>query len=127
MNSKLKNIAGLIITFALVNFAWLFFRAENWDHISILIDNIFYSKTVGFNSFVELIIESKHFTAPGRMLLFVFPVFVLIEIFLGKREFSHLLGNSPKYLRWGFYYAILLSILFFGVLDSAPEFIYFQF
>jgi D-alanyl-lipoteichoic acid acyltransferase DltB (MBOAT superfamily) len=127
INSKLRNLAGFVITFMAVNFAWLFFRAENWDHVEILITNILTPGTSDFNSFLSLLIDSQHFTAPGRMLLFVFPVFVLIEILMGKKEFNNLLLNSPKYVRWGFYYAILFSILFFGVLNSAPQFIYFQF
>ena len=127
INSKLRNLAGFVITFMSVNFAWLFFRAENWDHVEILIANILTPQTSDFNSFLSLLIDSQHFTAPGRMLLFVFPVFVLIEILMGKKEFNNLLLNSPKYVRWGFYYAILFSILFFGVLNSAPQFIYFQF
>jgi len=126
-NSKLKNLTGFAITLIFVNFAWLFFRAENWNHLTVLFDNILSPKTTGFNSFVALIANSSYFTAPGRMLLFVFPVFILVEILLGKREFNDLLINSPKYIRWGFYYAIILSILFFGVLNSAPQFIYFQF
>jgi D-alanyl-lipoteichoic acid acyltransferase DltB (MBOAT superfamily) len=127
INSKLRNLAGFVITFMAVNFAWLFFRAENWNHVEILITNILTPGTSDFNSFLSLLIDSQHFTAPGRMLLFVFPVFVLIEILMGKKEFNNLLLNSPKYVRWGFYYAILFSILFFGVLNSAPQFIYFQF
>jgi len=127
INSKLRNLAGFVITFMAVNFAWLFFRAENWDHVEILITNILTPQTSDFNSFLSLLIDSQHFTAPGRMLLFVFPVFILIEILMGKKEFNNLLINSPKYVRWGFYYAILFSILFFGVLNSAPQFIYFQF
>jgi D-alanyl-lipoteichoic acid acyltransferase DltB (MBOAT superfamily) len=127
MNSKLKNISGFLLTFVLVNFVWLFFRAENWNHLTVLFDNIFSSKVMGFDSFVALISNSSHLTAPGRMLLFVFPVFIVIETILGKKEFNNLLINAPKYIRWGFYYAIILSILFFGVLNSAPQFIYFQF
>ena len=127
INSKLKNLAGFVITFMAVNFAWLFFRAESWDRVEILITNILTPQTNGFNSFISLLTDSKHFTAPGRMLLFVFPVFILIEIFMGKKEFNDLLISYPKYVRWGFYYAILFSILFFGVLNAAPQFIYFQF
>ena len=127
INSKLKNLAGFVITFMAVNFAWLFFRAESWDQVEILITNILTPQTSGLNSFFSLLHDSQNFTATGRMLLFVFPVFVLIEIFMGKKEFNNLLINSPKLVRWGFYYAILFSILFFGVLNSAPQFIYFQF
>lgn len=127
INSKLKNLAGFVITFMSVNFAWLFFRAESWEQVKILITNILTPQISSFNSFFSLLRYSDHLTAPGRMLLFVFPVFILIEIFLGKKEFNELLINSPKYVRWGFYYAILFSILFFGVLNAAPQFIYFQF
>ena len=127
INAKLKNLAGFFITFMAVNFAWLFFRAENWDRVEILITNILTPQISGFNSFFSLLRDSDHYTAPGRMLLFVFPVFILIEILMGKKEFNDLLINSPKYVRWGFYYAILFSILFFGVLNAAPQFIYFQF
>lgn len=124
---KLKNIAGLFLTYVLVNFTWLFFRAENSDHAKVLLKNIFDLQNPGSISIFSLLTDSNHLTAPGRMLLFVFPFFILIELFLGKKTFSDFLSNSPKYLRWGFYYAILLSILFFGVLDLAPQFIYFQF
>ena len=127
MNIKLKNLTGFILTFVLVNFAWLFFRAENWNHLTILVDNIFSPKTSNFSSFTSLLTNSSYLTAPGRMLLFVFPVFLLIEIILGKKDFNEILRNSPKYVRWGFYYVIILTILFFGVLNSAPQFIYFQF
>ncbi len=127
LNDKLKNLAGFALTFLFVNLAWLFFRAENWNHLTVLFDTIFSPETTGFDSFMTLIARSSHLSAPGRMLLFVFPVFILIEILLGKKEFNNLLSNSPKYIRWGFYYIIILSILFFGVLNAAPQFIYFQF
>ena len=127
LNEKIKNLAGFAITFLFVNFLWLFFRAESWNQVKILFTNIFTPHSSSFNSFLSLLTASEQFTAPGRMLLFVFPVFILIEIFMGKMEFNELLIKSPRYVRWGFYYAILLSILFFGVLNSAPQFIYFQF
>jgi D-alanyl-lipoteichoic acid acyltransferase DltB (MBOAT superfamily) len=127
LNSKLKNLAGFIITFSFVNFSWLFFRAESWDHLTILFDNIILSKTASLTSFISLIRDSTLFTAPGRMLLFVFPIFIIIELFLDKTSFNELFSNSPKFIRWGFYYVILFAILFFGVLNSAPQFIYFQF
>jgi len=61
------------------------------------------------------------------MLICIFPIFIFIELFIGKNDINQLFRTSPKYVKWGFYYAILFSILFFGVLNSAPQFIYFQF
>jgi alginate O-acetyltransferase complex protein AlgI len=127
LNGKLKNFAGFIITFSFVNFTWLFFRAESWNHLTILFNNIFTPKTADLTSFISFLSDSTHLTAPGRMLLFVFPIFLIIELFLDKKNFNDLFSNSPQYVRWGFYYVILISILFFGVLNSAPQFIYFQF
>jgi D-alanyl-lipoteichoic acid acyltransferase DltB (MBOAT superfamily) len=127
LNKKIKNAAGFIITFISVNFAWLFFRAENRNQLEILMSSIFNPHTEDFNSFIAVLSNSGYLTPPGRMLIFIFPFFILIELFIGKNDFTNLLNNSPKYLRLGFYYLILLAILFFGVLDSAPEFIYFQF
>ncbi|NQU51228.1 MAG: MBOAT family protein [Bacteroidetes bacterium] len=125
--NKLKNVAGLIITFSIVNFSWLFFRAESWNQVKILFKHILNDKTINPNSFIQLIQNSGHLTEPGRMLLFVFPFFILVEYFIGNKTFDHILNNSPKLIRWSFYYLIILSILFFGVLNSAPQFIYFQF
>lgn len=127
IHKKPKNVAGFIITFSLVNFSWLFFRADSWSQVRILFKIIFYNKAAAPASFVQLLQNLGHLTEPGRMLLFVFPIFILIEIFIGNKTFAELLNKSPKFFRWGFYYIILLSILFFGVLNSAPQFIYFQF
>lgn len=127
LNNKLKKLAGFIITFSLVNFSWLFFRAESWEHLTILFGNIFGSETSDFNSFISLLANSAALTAPARMLLFAFPVFLLIEFLLYKINFDELFHYSPKLVRWGFYYVILFLILFFGVLNTAPQFIYFQF
>lgn len=127
LNQRIKNTAGLIITYITVNLAWLFFRAENWNQVEILTGSIFRPQTEGFNSLIAVLSNSGYLTPSGRMLLFIFPFFILIELFMGKNDFTILLNTSSKYLRWGFYYVILLAILFFGVLDSAPEFIYFQF
>jgi D-alanyl-lipoteichoic acid acyltransferase DltB (MBOAT superfamily) len=127
LKQQIKNTTGFIFTFITVNFVWLFFRAENWNQVEILMGSIFNAQTESFNSFIAVLFDSGYLTPSGRMLLFVFPLFILLEVFIGKNDFTFLLNKSPKFIKWGFYYVILLSILFFGVLDSAPEFIYFQF
>lgn len=124
---KIKKYLGFLITFTMVNFTWLFFRAENWNHLETLFRSIFNPQNTGTLAFVSGLRDSVHFTESGRTLLFVFPTFIFIELFLRKKNFSELFGHSPLFVRWGFYYVILVFILFFGVLHSAPQFIYFQF
>ena len=127
IQQKLKNIFGFTITFILVNFSWLFFRAESWNDAKHLLHSLFVKSNFATDSIHSLLISGNQFTEQGRVLFFIFPIFILIEILLGKREFSMLFNQSPKLIRWGFYYLIVLLILFFGVLNSAPQFIYFQF
>ena len=127
IQQKIKNIFGFAIIFILVNFSWLFFRAESWNDAKHLILSIFAKSTAAKDSLYSLLISMNQFSVQGRVLFFIFPIFILIEILLGKKEFSTLFSQSSKTLRWGFYYLIVLSILFFGVLNSAPQFIYFQF
>ena len=127
IQQKIKNIFGFAIIFIFVNFSWLFFRAESWIDATHLLHIIFVKSIAITGSVLSLLINNNHFTEQGRVLFFIFPIFILIEILLGKKEFSMLFNQSPKLIRWGFYYIIVLSILFFGVLNSAPQFIYFQF
>ncbi len=54
-------------------------------------------------------------------------VFVIAESILGKVDFDESISKLKSVWRWTVYYAILLAIVLFGVMDNAPQFIYFQF
>ena len=127
LSEKLKVYLGWISTFILVNFAWLFFRAESWQQIKILLNKVFLNDSVATNGFKELLFENGNFTAPGRMLIFMFPLFLLAEFLMKEKSFDEFVSNLSRPLEWGIFYLLILSILFFGVLHSAPQFIYFQF
>ena len=125
--TKIKNSLGWLVTFSLVNFSWLFFRAQSGKQVWELLQKIGKENLLDFSGFRELLVTSGHFTAPARMLIFAFPLFFLVELLIGKRTFSDLFRLPPAPVRWGFYYVLVLMILFLGVLHSAPQFIYFQF
>lgn len=123
--TKLKRPVGWFITFILVNFSWIFFRAESWQHITLLFTDIFRSSESG--SFVSLLFNSGNYTDAGRMLVFIFPVFLLVEFLMKEKSFDELLSGFSRPVQWGVFYIIITVILVFGVLNSAPQFIYFQF
>jgi len=127
LNKRVKNILGFLITFVLVNISWLFFRAESLTHLKKLIATIFSTGAENIDGFIRLIYENGNFTEQGRVLVFVFPIFIIIELFIGEKTFADFLANSSKTIRWSFYYVVFMAILFFGVLNAAPQFIYFQF
>lgn len=110
------NILRIILTFGVVSFAWIFFRAENLGDAIIIIDKIFTSYGI---IFVDM-----------DTLAYAFIFFVLIflidfcdEYFKDKIS---LINNKNTMVRWSTYMTLVIMILLFGVLDGG-SFIYFQF
>ena len=126
ISARLRNGLGWFITFVIVNFSWLFFRAESGSRAVFMLKKLM-SDSQNLTDFKYLLVSDGSLTEPARMLLFAFPVFLGTEFFIGKRTFESVLHGKPVAVRWGFYYLIVLMILFLGVLKSAPQFIYFQF
>jgi D-alanyl-lipoteichoic acid acyltransferase DltB (MBOAT superfamily) len=127
INKKAITFAGIISTYLAVNFLWIFFRAENWTQAKNIIEIIFKRQKGGSESITSLLLDSGILTEPGRMLIFIFPFFILSEILLTKKELPLIQEKTPRLIQWSLYYMVLFVILFFGVLNSAPQFIYFQF
>jgi len=112
---NLKEISFMFLTFALTVFAWIFFRAENIEHAFSYISEIF---------------SSSLFTIPEirpRNIILLIIVFILIE-WIGRENqyaISQLGIKWKRPLRYAMYYAIILTILWFG--GKEQQFIYFQF
>jgi len=112
----------VLATFLLICFSWVFFRAFNMhDAIYILLHmpQGWFAKQ-GFNDAFGL--------SKGAFLYSVFLIGFLIMVHRLQDHGSirHMLRNRPLWLRWGFYYAMILGILFGGVFQNTA-FIYFQF
>lgn len=113
--ANFREIAAMVVTFALTVFAWIFFRANNLEQAFQFIGEMFsasvFSKPQGItNSTVWLIVA-----------------FVVIEWFGREEQYAlaNLGLNWPKILRWAFYYAIVFVI--FEYRGTSQQFIYFQF
>ena len=115
----LKDLFLISITFALTNFAWIFFRAENIGHAISYISEIFSPSLFGIPSFTRM---DKALTTT---ILIV--IFVLVEWF--GRENQYAIENiSTKWkrpFRHALYYSIIFAIFWFG--GKEQTFIYFQF
>ena len=123
---KIKIVAGWILTIALVNLCWVFFRSSSLaGAFSIFSQMGKFSGNLG--NFRNWMIESGRLTESGWVVLLALPVFVAIELFIKKQTFDTAISGKPIVARFGVYYLLLAFILFLGVLNSAPQFIYFQF
>jgi D-alanyl-lipoteichoic acid acyltransferase DltB (MBOAT superfamily) len=119
INNKIsiKVILNIIITFILVDFAWIFFRANSLSDVWIIISKIF--TTFGSALFIRWEI---FFVATISFSILFFKE-IVDEFFPGKFE---LLNNKNIYIRITSMALLFCLIILLGIFDSG-QFIYFQF
>ncbi len=116
---RLHQGLKLAVTFSLVCFAWIFFRAENIDTALTLISRL----PQGWNE-----VSMAVFGVPPEdwaILLTALGVLGTADVLLesgGLRRFA----LAPAYVRWAAYYALTFAIIAYGRF-GAQQFIYFQF
>ncbi len=118
----------IICTFFLIDFTWIFFRANSISDAFYIIQNIFADFSLWFTpEYYTKVFESIGFYQNNGTAIFLCILFLLvIEMFEGKGNLILKINSLNFVFRWIFYYAILLLILFFGYFGQS-QFIYFQF
>ena len=118
---------GFITTFVLVNLAWVFFRAHTFDQ-SLYIFSSFQNLNFDFvPKTLVLFAENNKFREFLISIVASFPLFIILEMLINQADFDNLIVSRGIVLRWSFYLILAFGILIFGVLNAAPQFIYFQF
>ena len=114
-----RELAGMILTFALTVFAWIFFRAENLHTALYIIRKIFSRSLLQIPVFTGL--------KQGLIALALVFIFMLIEWFGREEQYAiQRIGLKwKKPLRYGMYYLIIIAIFLFS--QKEQQFIYFQF
>ena len=112
----IMNFLRIMITFLVVNFAWIFFRVTELDDVMIILYKIL---TESGTLFLD---------ADTLVYAFIFAILVFIVDFLDEYSFGKIKLLNSRYfiLRWITYVVMVVLILLFGVLDGG-SFIYFQF
>ena len=115
----IKEFSFMLLTFGLIVFSWIFFRAENVHHAFSYIRGIFSPSLFAPLSIGPTTVVSQ------RILLII--IFMIIE-WVGRHYKFGIAGIDyikQRPLRWIFYVAIITSIILFQ--GSQQNFIYFQF
>lgn len=113
---SVANFLRWVMTFFIVNLAWIFFRVENLSDVFLILNKLV--SDIG-----------SLFLDPDTMLYaFIFIILVGIVDFVDENcpGKIRLLNSSSAVVRWGSYIVLTSLILLFGVLDGG-SFIYFQF
>jgi alginate O-acetyltransferase complex protein AlgI len=110
-------ISRRILTYFLVCFAWIFFRANNVTEAFFIVNSILTKPGSLFTNNIDSIIL-------GVMGILTLMFFEYLEEKKSKSLFF--LDNKNYLTRWGVYILLIFIILLFGVFDGG-QFIYFQF
>lgn len=109
------NILRMLLTFCIVSFAWIFFRAESFMDALTIIKSIF---TDPGSLFVDI-----------NTLLMAFIAFAIVFLYDFTQEYSiklSFLSSKSVVVRYATVVLLVCYIIGFGVLNSG-SFIYFQF
>ena len=128
-SKSFNKLLDVTITFILVAFAWIFFRANNLDDAIYIISNLF----VNYNEILNLSELRIQFRGIGLFQDDLIKCFLLIlALFLySSYERSgnvwEKLQQKPKWIRWSIYYILVYGILFIAPHSNVNNFIYFEF
>ncbi|MDP4176804.1 MAG: MBOAT family O-acyltransferase [Bacillota bacterium] len=128
INSHSYKLLKILITFALVNFAWIFFRASSFKAAVILIKNMMYfNPQILINgSIFKLGLNSSDFVAA----LIGICVIIIVDIIQISGSVRDKLSNKKLLFRWGIYISSIVIILILGIYGPGydiQQFIYSKF
>ncbi len=119
-NETVHKFVKIFVVFQLVNFAWIFFRANSLSDAFLIIKNMTKFGSIG-------LLQSLN--APNfRWETAVLTIFVMEIVHFLQRHSSvrELIAKQPLLVRWTIYYLGVMSILLLGRFQE-QAFIYFQF
>jgi D-alanyl-lipoteichoic acid acyltransferase DltB (MBOAT superfamily) len=122
-SKNIIHIFRVAITFVLVCFAWIFFRANNIAELIIILKNLF--TTFSVSSFAS---ELGLTLSGGVIMILSIVIMVLLDRRLTLEKYdtpsgAKLFGGTSFYLLW----AIMFAWLMLLASDGSGAFIYFQF
>jgi len=105
-----KEVLQMTVTYLLVTFAWIFFRAPSVKFAFDYIHHIGYKLT----------------TPPSHRLGLIYVLIPILIDWQQRRSERNVLSFKNTALRWGMYIVLGITVLIYSVYNQAP-FIYFQF
>jgi alginate O-acetyltransferase complex protein AlgI len=114
-----NRLLSIILTFILIDFAWIFFRAASLNNAMLIIKNMF---SFSDNGLQWNLTDNYDFGICIGSIIFM----ELIHYLQRHNKMRHFFSDKPIVFRWATYSFILWAIWIFGVFGSR-EFIYFVF
>ena len=125
---SIKDFFRMILTFGLITFAWIFFRAENIGHAISYISGILSPSLFSMPNFSNMTgLGNTSGIIMTLLISAIILLFILSEWQGRNMQFalSRMDLRYPKYIRWSTY--CIISVIIFLFSGTQQEFIYFQF
>lgn len=133
---RIIHMASVLLTFCLVSFSWIFFRAQKLSKASLIIRRMFgsfnYSGFIGYIH--EQIAKGAGTSLYGLDVMYGWPkllvglvIVIAVDVLAQKNDIPERVANGKLALRWFVYIALIMSILVCGVYGfgyDASAFIY---
>ncbi|MCB0805047.1 MAG: MBOAT family protein [Bacteroidales bacterium] len=116
----INNLINLAWTFALVYFAWIFFRANSIQDAILIIGNILDFSTYGGAT------QLFHFASDFYLAFGLIGFLMMVEILQEYYSLNGRLANQTRLIKWVIFIIIVLMIFVLGKWDES-DFLYFQF
>lgn len=126
-NNLSNKLFFVLITFSIVCFAWVFFRANSFDDSIVIITSFFN------NNFYKLLDKDLYLigfkTNEFAILFLMLLLLLFVEFFHKKSNIIKSLNRQSMLFRWGTYFLFIFLIVLFGIYGEREmeSFIYFQF
>jgi alginate O-acetyltransferase complex protein AlgI len=116
---SLWGVASILLTFHLVWFSWIFFRANSLPDAWYIVTHLFTELTPRLTFNLGL--------GVGTALVTLACAVAIEVVQWAHRTKALTISTSPAWVRWPAYYAVALLIVLLGDFGSDARFIYFQF
>lgn len=134
---KKSSSFGQVVTFILISFSWIFFRAQSLTLSKTIITRIFKNfNLLGFMQYMKDCLTAEEPAYLGitayswTILIICFVVSWIVDIALQKWNLVEKFPNSSLPIRWVVYLVLIFAVIMFGMYGygySASAFIYAQF
>lgn len=128
--SRFHSILSVFITFLIVSFLWVLFRAESLAVVNSIFRGLTDNWIVDVYSFPKL---KNYLSLFGLSKLDIAVIIISTLLFIGfeilqsQVKVLNLIDRLNPLIRWTIYYVLFFSILFLGSLNKIQNFIYQQF
>ena len=123
----------IFITFNLVAFGWIFFRADSISDAFYVVTHLtsglgdFFSNLTQLGKGKSIIGGDLGLSKPDMLMAILLTLMLLaVEVLQSVVNIRKAIGKCPLFLRWSLYYTFIFGTLLLGKY-GIQEFIYFQF